>query len=135
MVTFTDWWDRIAAFPIPQAEKAVLQSLARHADWEDGTHAYPSVATMSAETSFSSAVVRRALRSLTCDVVPEQCSRPRCHHLGLVILAEPSRQHQPAMYSLTLDERTFQMHLPEVSGQSMGTARPIAGITQGNRLA
>lgn len=136
MTTFTDWWDRIAAFPIPTAEKAVLQSLARHADWADGTHAYPSIDTMATETSFSPSVVRRALRSLACDDVPDFCQRRRCHHLALIVLTEPARQHRPAWYALTLDiGRAFQMHLPEVSGQSMGTARPVDGRTQGSRSA
>lgn len=131
--TFTDWWDRIANLSIPHAEKAVLQCLARHGDWSDGTHSYPKIKTIADETSYSEGVVRRALRSLECDALDTDCTRPYCRHLGLIVCTERSRQYAPAVYALILAERAFQSHLPEVSDRSIRARRPVATTTQGNR--
>lgn len=129
--SFTDWWDRIAGLSIPAPEKAVLQCLARHGDWADGSHSYPKVRRIAAETSYSEGTVRRALRSLECDVMlPDDCQRRYCHHLGLIVCTERARQYAPAIYALALDEEGFQAHLPEVSGRSERPARPITLTTQ-----
>ncbi len=117
--TFTDWWDRIASLPIPHAEKAVLQCLARHGDWSDGTHSYPKIERLADETSYSEGAVRRALRSLECDAAfAADCTRAYCHHLGLIICTERPRQHSPGVYALDLDDQGFQAHLPEISDRS-----------------
>ncbi|KKN69177.1 hypothetical protein LCGC14_0443530 [marine sediment metagenome] len=134
--SFTDWWDRIAALAIPAPEKAVLQCLARHGDWEDGTHSYPKVGRIANETGYSEGTVRRALRSLECDATFDgECERRYCHHLALVVCTDRARQYLPAIYALTLDEQAFQPHLPEVSGRSERPARPIRATTEDDQSA
>ena len=94
------------------AEKAVLQELARHSDWDDGTHAHPGTDRLARRTSFSARTVIRTLQSLACDDV--HCGRDRCTHRGLIAATATREMEHAAMYSIDLSERGEQSQLPEV---------------------
>ncbi len=119
MSGFTWWWDAIAALDITRTEKAVLTSLARHADWDSGASSHPAVATIGREASLQDRAVQRTLRSLECAT---DCGDRRCHHRGLIALAAPATRYRPSTYRLLL-RRPEQGQFDEVG---MRRARPTS---------
>lgn len=77
------------------AEKAVLLGLANHAG-PDGSHAYPSVARLSAYTSFAESTVREKLQSLR-----EQ---------GLIEVTKQASYHRPTEYWMNLPMLEEMVH-------------------------
>jgi hypothetical protein len=68
--------------------KAVLNALADRC-WDDGTDAFPSVATIAAQVEISIRTTHRCLDTL--------------RHLGLIAEQAPPRQHRPRTWRLNLE--------------------------------
>lgn len=111
-------WDRIASFAVSTQEKAILWAIARHANWDDGGNAFPSIDTLAREVGLKRRQVYQYLAWLQCD--PEMAAGGRCMggrgctHRGLLVCTAPASRHYPAVYGLRLDEFARQSMLPEV---------------------